>query len=182
MLLSFELRFSSLMLAVGYNFNFIVVKQDVAFPCQQHREVLLFYPVRLGELEKNLKLRTLLFLPGWFVTLANIGYSRMFFLAFTRFCEGCNWDPVLCQLDSFFKTALFPQAPFRLFSLAKGRGGGVSGPGSLHSCVVSRKRRRGACVSLAKRLYMVSRDTPCDGLIHRHSRKREGSLLPPAIV
>ena len=98
------------------------MKQDVAFPCQQHKEVLLFYPVRLGELEKNLKLRTLLFLPGWFVTLANIGYSRMFFLAFTRFCEGCDGDPLLCQLDSFFHNFSSPRPLFVCSRLQKGGG------------------------------------------------------------
>ena len=61
-------------------FNFVVVKQDVAFPCLRQREILLFYPVLFGELEKRLNLRALLFSPGWFVTLAEIGYSRMFFL------------------------------------------------------------------------------------------------------
>ena len=61
-------------------FLIIVVKQDVAFPCQQQRKILLFYPVLFGELERRLNLRALLFSPGWFVTLAEIGYSRMFFL------------------------------------------------------------------------------------------------------
>ena len=139
-------------------------------------------PRSFGELEKRLNLRALLFSPGWFVTLADIGYSRMFFLAFTRVCEGCDGDHLLCQLDSFFHNCSLPPGPFAFVLALKKGGVFVSGPGSLHSCVVSRKKRRGACVSLAERPYMVSRDTPCDGLIHRHSRKREGSLLPPAMV
>ena len=68
------------MLAVAFNFNLIVAKQDVAFPCQRHKEVLLYYPFHLGEFEKRLDLRTLLFFPGWFVTLVDIGCSGMFSL------------------------------------------------------------------------------------------------------
>ena len=68
------------MLAVAFNFNLIVAKQDVAFPCQRHREVLLYYPFHSGEFEKRLDLRTLLFFPGWFIALVDIGYSGMFSL------------------------------------------------------------------------------------------------------
>ena len=61
---------------------------------------------------RRLNLRILLFASGWFVTLADIGYRRMFFLAFTRVCEGCDGDPLLCQLDSFFHNCSLPPGPF----------------------------------------------------------------------
>ena len=67
-------------------------------------------------------MRTLLFAPGWFVTLADIGYSRMFFLAFTRVCEECDGDPLLCQLDSFFHNCSLPPGPFALVLALKGGG------------------------------------------------------------
>ena len=61
--------------------------QDVVFPCQQHRDVLLSYPFLSGEFKLRLNGRALLFFfPGWFVTLVDIDYSRMF-LAFRSFGE-----------------------------------------------------------------------------------------------
>ena len=54
------------------------------------------------------------------------------------------------------------------------------GSGSLPSCGFSRSKGGGrVSSSLAERSFMVTRDTPVDGLIPRIVQNVEGSLLPP---